>query len=208
MAPQTAILILFLASDVSAAAPGKDGWRARLQAAEECKTQGRLREAERLLWSALDEARLLEPDPAPSATVYHELAGFYQDAGQCDRAARAYRRSVELWAKAGASGERYLLRTANHLVGLHLECGATGAAERAFRSLVAPRLAAAGGREPDADVAQALTNLGSIEYKKGRYSDARSHYEKALALRERLSAEPAEIGVLLTNLAFALLRAG
>jgi uncharacterized membrane protein len=30
----------------------------------------------------------------------------------------------------------------------------------------------------------------------------------ALALRERLSAEPAEMGVLLTNLAFALLRAG
>jgi tetratricopeptide (TPR) repeat protein len=186
-----------------------DTWRSLLAASDELKSQGRFAEAERKLWSALDEARRLAPDLAPAAATYHELAGLFQDTGRCDSAAGAYERSLALWEKVGPRGDVYLFRTANHLVGCDLQCGAAAAAERHHRTFVAPRLAPGRARDRDPDVAQALINLGSLEYLKRQYSAARAHYEEALAIRERVSAAPSpDTAVVLSNLAFALVRAG
>jgi len=151
----------------------------------------------------------LEPDLAPAATTYHNLAGLYQDRGECGPAAGAYLRSVDLWERAGPRVESYLFQTINHLVGLYLECGAVVEAERHHRALVAPRIATRTSVGPDPNVAEALTNLGSIQYRKRRFSEARTAYEAALEIRERLSAEPsAEMATLLNNLAFSLAHTG
>jgi tetratricopeptide (TPR) repeat protein len=201
MAFRSVIAVLLLSSP-----PVEDAWRAALAAAERLQGEGHYAEAERTFRSALDEARRLEPDLAPAATTYHNLAGLYQDSGRCDPAIRSYQRSIALWEKVGARGEEYLFRTANHLTGAYLECGLVGAAERHHSVVVAPLLE---GRAEDEDLAQALSNLGSIEYHKGRYTEALSHYQKALGIRDRRSRAPSlESGVLLNNLAFALLRTG
>jgi tetratricopeptide (TPR) repeat protein len=209
---RVAIALLVLSTGIaplSGQPSSEERWRSTLAAADRLQSEGRTAEAERMFESALDEARRLAPDPAAAATVYNNLAGLYQDMGRCDPAVRAYQRSIDLWEKAGARVAPYLLRTANHLVGLYLECGAVQDAERHHRALVAPLIAQRAGRDRDADVAQALTNLGSIEYEKRKYSVARSLYEEALAIRERISGEPStETGILLNNNALALLHTG
>src|SRR5438128_808337 len=83
--------------------------------------------------------------PLLAATAYHNLGTLSQDTGRCDAAAGAYQHSVELWQRAGAGVETYLLRTANGLVGLYLACGAVREAERHERTLVAPLVAARPG---------------------------------------------------------------
>jgi tetratricopeptide (TPR) repeat protein len=187
----------------------REHWRSTVSAADEMRRQGRLVDAEHALQSALEEVRALEPDPAPAATIHNNLAGIYQDMGRCDPAVRAYQRSVDLWEKVGARAETYLLRTANHLIGLYLECGAVQDAERHHRALVAPRIATRPGRERDPDVAQAIANRGSIAYVKHRYREARADYEEAVAIQQRASSEPSkEMAILLNNLAFAFLRTG
>lgn len=204
-----ALILSGVAFPLAAADAGLEKWRADLSTADQMKSEGRSAEAERMYQSALDEARRLQPNLAPVAATYHNLAGFYQDAGRYDAAVGAYQRSLELWEKTGAIGRAYLLRTANHLIGLYLERGDIAAAERHHRALIAPRLAGWPGRERDPDVAQALTNLGSIQYQQRRYAEARSNYEAAIAIRQRIADDPpAERGVLLMNLAFALARTG
>lgn len=209
MGPRTAIAIALLASGI-VPAYGQESWRAAMSKAERLKAEGRLTEAVRAYRSALDEARPLEPDPVSAATAYHNLGSLYQDLYQYDRAIEAYLRSLELWRKAGPRGEGFLLRTANHLVSAYLECGAIDDAERQYRALVAPLIAARPGRDRDPDdVAQALANFGSIQHQKHRYRDARTAYEEALAIRQRIPAEPSlEIAVLVNNLAMTLMRLG
>ena len=110
------------------------------------------------------------------------------------------------WARPA---ERHLLQTANHLIALYLENGAVLEAERHHLALVAPRLAARTGSDRDPDVAEALANLGSIHYGNRRYLEARTAYEAALAIRERVSTEPSSgLATLLNNLALALLNTG
>jgi tetratricopeptide (TPR) repeat protein len=184
-------------------------WRSAARDAEAMRLQGRLADAERVLRSILDEVRRLEPDFAPAATVYHNLGGVYQDMGRCDPAVEAYQRSLELWEKAGDAGAKYLMPTANHLVGLYLECGDLRGAEQHYRTLVAPRIAGRGSDERNPDVAQAIGNLGSIEFQKRRFKEARACYEEAFAILERASPEPSrEMGILLNNIAFAFLHTG
>jgi tetratricopeptide (TPR) repeat protein len=188
---------------------GEEQWRSAVAAAEEAKREGRLGDAERWLRSALEDARRLEPDLAPAATVYNNLAGVYQDMGRYDQAVQAYQRSIDLWQKLGAAGETYLLRTANHLVGLYLECRAPQDAERHHRALVAPLIETRAGRARDPDVSQAIANLGSIEFEKHRYRIARAQFEEALAILDRASAAPpGEMAVLQNNLAMSLLHTG
>jgi tetratricopeptide (TPR) repeat protein len=116
---------------------------------------------------------------------------------------------MELWEKAGDAGTAYLLPTANHLVSLYLECGDLRGAESHYRTLVAPRIAGRGTEERNPDVAQAIANLGSIEFQKRRYREARSCYDEAFAILERASPEPSrEMGILLNNIAFAFLHTG
>jgi tetratricopeptide (TPR) repeat protein len=211
MSAATAIAVVFIASGVPLCGQGsgQELWRSMMSTADRLKSERRFDEAERVLRSALNEAARLEPDFAPVATTYHSLAGLYQDMRQCDAAARAYQRSIDFFEKAGARGETYLLQTANHLVESYLECGALQDAERHHRALVAPRIAARDGAGRDPNVAEALTNLGSILYQKRKYFPSRAAYEEALAIRERISAEPsAEVGVVLSNYSFSLLRTG
>jgi tetratricopeptide (TPR) repeat protein len=201
MMSSLAITVLFLAW----ALPGQDSWLSAVSEANRLQSAGQYSEAERVLLSALDEARRLAPDLGPVATTYHNLAGVYQDMGRCDAAVQAYQRSVALWEKVGDRGRVYLFRTANHLVGLYLQCGQIAEAERHHDALIEPSV---GGCE-GADVAEALTNLGSIEYQKGRHSAALAHYRQALSMRERLAGTTSlDIGILLNNLAFAELRTG
>jgi tetratricopeptide (TPR) repeat protein len=189
--------------------PSLDRWLSEVSNANTLRTQGRLVEAEQLLRAAIDDARLLEPDLAPAATTYNNLAGTYQDLGRCEAAAHTYQRSLDLWEKVGARGETYLLRTANHLVGLLLECAALQDAEHWQRTLVARLIAAHPGRDRDPDVAQAIANRGSIQFVKHRYARARADYEEALAIRERAASGPSrETAVVLSNLAFTLIRTG
>jgi len=188
---------------------GQEQWRAGAAAAVEFQRDGRLADAERALRSALEDARRLEPDLAPEATIYNNLGGIYQDMGRCDPAVQAYQRSIDLWVKIGPGGETYLLRTANHLVSLYMECGEVQDAERHYRALVAPLIDTRAGRARDPDVSQAVANLGSIEFARHRYREARAHYEEALAILERAAdADSREMGVLLNNLAMTLLHTG
>lgn len=180
----------------------EDAWRALLASADKLHTDGRFTDAERAYRSALDEALRLQPDSAPAATAYHNLASLYQDMGRCDPAIRAYQESVTLWTKAGGQGKTYLLRSANHLVALYLQCGLLDEAERHYRELVAPHIADATG----ADRADALTNLGSIDFQKRRYRAALEHYREALAFRGQ--SPSLDLAILLNNLASALQRTG
>jgi serine/threonine-protein kinase len=186
-----------------------DIWQSHVTDAIALRDKGRLADAEQILRSALEEARRLEPDLAPSATTYNNLASIYHDRHQCDLAAQNYRRSIDLWEKLGARGEMYLLRTANHLTALFLECRDLEAAERLQRTLIARLTARRPNPKSDPDVSQALANRGSIQFLKRHYSAARADYEYALAIRVRAGDESsAEAAVLLGNLAFSLYRTG
>jgi tetratricopeptide (TPR) repeat protein len=208
---RTAIAIVFLGLGAPSLT-GQEAWRTALHRADELRKERRFAEAERAFQTALDEARHLEQDWVPAATVYHNLAGLYQDMGSCDLAVRAYQRSIDLWKKAGAPGEPYLFRTANDLVALYLGCGAVRDAERQYDALVAPAIAARAGCDRDPDCAKALGNRGAIAFARRRYPEARKWYEEALAIRQRIASEPTEppgeIAILWNNIALTLLRSG
>jgi tetratricopeptide (TPR) repeat protein len=208
---RTAIAIVFLGLGTPPLA-GQEAWRTALSRADELRKERRFADAERTFQTALEEARHLEQDWAPAATAYHNLAGLYHDMGNCHLAVRAYQRSIDLWKKAGASGEPYLFRTANDLVALYLECGAGRDAEGQYNALVAPAIAARAGCDRDPDCAKALGNRGAIAYVRRRYPEARAWYEEALAIRQRIASEPTEpageIAILLNNIALTFLRSG
>jgi tetratricopeptide (TPR) repeat protein len=187
---------------------GQEAWRDDLAKAEELRKERRFDDAERMFQTAIQEARRLEPDWVVGATTYNNLGILYGEMRKCDLAIRALRRSVDLWKKAGAAGEPYLVRTANHLVAQYLECHAVGDAEREYRALLAPVVAAPAGAG-DANLARAIANRAGIEYEKHRYVEAQKSYEQALAVRERISSEPStETAILLNNIAHLLLHAG
>src|SRR5436309_2697086 len=120
---RAAMAVLLLAGEIvplCGQGSGQEVWRATLSEAERARTERHFGEAERLFRSALEQARALEPDVAPAATTYNNLAGLFQDMGRCSPAVQGYQRSLELWEEAGARGEPYLLRTANHLVAAYL----------------------------------------------------------------------------------------
>jgi tetratricopeptide (TPR) repeat protein len=202
-----AIFVSAAAMAVSAQSPGFLSWRTTVSSADQLSRAGRFLDAERTLQSALEQARQLEPDLAPEATTYSNLGSLYRDRRLCDEAARAYQRSLHLWEKIGPSGAKYFLSTANNLVGLYLECGNLGQAERHQRMLVEPRLMPLSRVDPE--FARNLTNLGCIELLKGRNFEARDFYQQALMVTEQISSKPsADLAGALNNFALVLMRTG
>ncbi|HKE23510.1 MAG TPA: tetratricopeptide repeat protein [Bryobacteraceae bacterium] len=209
MENRTAFAMMFLGAVIAASAQSPDllSWIATISSADQAAQEGRYLDAERTLRSALEQARRLEPDLAPAATTYNNLASLYRDRRMCDEAVWAYQRSLHLWEKLGPPRDRYFLATANNLVGLYVECRNLDQAERHQRILVAPRINSVSRADPE--YARALSNLGCIEFLKHHYSKARAIYQQALVITEQTSSIPSfDLAGALNNLALALVRTG
>jgi tetratricopeptide (TPR) repeat protein len=199
--------LLLTAAIAIGANAADDTWRASLATAEELKDSGQFDHAERAFQLALRLA-IGELDAAPAATVYHNMAGLHADMGRCDLAVSEYQRSLHLWEKAGTVNTRYWTRTANHLTSLYLECGDLSSAERLQQRIAIPQTLRPEDND-DSDIAQALCNLGSIHYSRGRHKAALAAYEKALTIWEHAAGPPSvDEAVAAHNLAFSLVRVG
>jgi len=200
-------LLLTAAMGIGSNAEADETWRLSLATAEKLRDSRQFENAERAFQLALKLA-IRQPDAAAAATVYHNMAGLHADMGRCDLAVSEFQRSLHLWKTSGTDNTRYWMRTANHLTSLYLECGDLTSAERLQRRIAIPERLRPEDKD-DADLAQALCNLGSIHYSRRRYSAALVAYEEALTIWERNAGSPSvDQAVAAHNLAFSLVRVG
>ncbi len=152
----------------------------------------------------LAAAGLLES--ADGATLFHNLGGLLHAEGRFAEAEVPARRGLEIRLNVAGPDHHTadLDRIALASILDHLDLRAE--AEELLQ-LTLPRLRERLG--PDSEVAVALTNLGALVQRDGRYDEAERLYREALAIREReLGPRSPSLAGTLNNLGTVLRRAG
>jgi tetratricopeptide (TPR) repeat protein len=174
-----------------------------LRTADKLWEAGNKAAAEKLLLNALRATQGVERDGTRRASVLSKLGSAYLSEGRYTAAESCYRRAIDIWKQRAETHEE-LVRAVGNLAVLYLETGQYAKADRLqLRSIVAQF---SGSNRESADVSWLLATQGVLDYRCGRYAEAETNQNDALAIAEKLAPLGPEITQILNNLGVVQLR--
>src|SRR5262249_47667054 len=126
-------------------------------------------------------------------------AGFYDNPGLYDQAARLARESLEFRRKVASREPAALATTLNHLGNILMDKGDLPDAEVAYREALALRRPLHGNESPE--VAESLNNLAGVQSELGRYEESEKLLLESLAVKRKLlGVEDGRVATTILNL--------
>ncbi len=151
-----------------------------VRAGRDLADQGRYHEAMQTLRAAVEEAVSKGGESATLATAWNNLGAVYDEVGKLPEAERAFKRSIEIWEKAGGPENASLAQPLNNLALLYGKRRQYARAEVTLRRSLAIRTREAGAQH--VAVARIWNNLGHLAHARRRYREAEALYLQALSI--------------------------
>jgi tetratricopeptide (TPR) repeat protein len=173
------------------------------------KYSGDFDEAERAYLGALRLFERCGPggDSGRAATVLHNLGGLAHARGRFVEAAAFARRGIAVRESSGGIGSAQLIDDRAALAAILVDLGHLDEARAVLVGVIAQREALT--HADPFEVAVALHNLGSLQFRSGLVTEARQTFERTFALkRATLPPGHPDLAITLHNLACCLERLG
>jgi tetratricopeptide (TPR) repeat protein len=181
-------------------------YAARMRAAGELERQGDYDGAEKVLVAALKEAESFGRDSVCKGIALNNLGSIYHSQGRYQEAEERYVAAMELWKTIGGAVDRHLVHSLLNLTALYVETGQHIKANRLGLDAVAVQLEAS--RPGCSDFAGVLSAMGAIAFAQARYHEAELHFQRALALWEKLTPNSLEAMQTLNSMGAVYKKAG
>lgn len=181
-------------------APGAQvSWEELMRSSEDLFDQGKFREAETVLLSAVKASEVFAPTDLRRAETQLRVGRVYKELGRLPESEKWYQRSLDAWKKSVGERDPSLAKPLIGLTSLYLENGLHTKAER----LLEPWLRDSSSATPSDPLSVGLLhNFAAMLYSQRQYSRAEVSYLQALKAAETVfGPQSDEVALVLNNLA-------